>query len=176
MLTTKVGGFGLNLTGASRALILDPDWNPANDNQAIDRISRIGQVRDVIVYRLVSVGTIEEKIYRRQVFKRGINLQTIEGGEKEQFEKYFGDSDLFELLEFNGGEQCDTLDMLIERDGFKIESTPTNDRHVKYLRNLKVVKGLSANTHLYTRKEEENEEDEELFLMSVQKEEDSHST
>lgn len=42
ILTTKVGGFGLNLTGADRAVILDPDWNPANDNQAIDRCYRIG--------------------------------------------------------------------------------------------------------------------------------------
>ena len=42
LLTTKVGGFGLNLTGADRVVILDPDWNPANDNQAIDRIMRIG--------------------------------------------------------------------------------------------------------------------------------------
>lgn len=65
LLTTKVGGFGLNLTGANRAIILDPDWNPANDNQAVDRVFRIGQKRDVIVYRLVQMGTIEEKIYRR---------------------------------------------------------------------------------------------------------------
>lgn len=65
LLTTKVGGFGLNLTGADRAIIMDPDWNPANDNQAVDRIFRIGQKKDVIVYRLVTMGTIEEKIYRR---------------------------------------------------------------------------------------------------------------
>ena len=42
LLTTKVGGFGLNVTGADRAIILDPDWNPANDNQAVDRCYRIG--------------------------------------------------------------------------------------------------------------------------------------
>ena len=65
LLTTKVGGFGLNLTGANRAIIIDPDWNPANDNQAVDRCYRIGQTKDVIVYRLVSIGGLEEKIYRR---------------------------------------------------------------------------------------------------------------
>ena len=81
LLTTKVGGCGLNLTGANRVVILDPDWNPANDNQAVDRVCRIGQKRDVIVYRLVTIGGIEEKIYRRQVYKRGINLQTIETSE-----------------------------------------------------------------------------------------------
>lgn len=79
LLTTKVGGFGLTLTGADRAIILDPDWNPANDNQAVDRIFRIGQKKDVIVYRLVTMGTIEEKIYRRQIYKKGMNLATIDG-------------------------------------------------------------------------------------------------
>jgi len=53
------------LTGADRAIILDPDWNPTNDNYAVDRCFRIGQKKDVIVYRLVTMGTIEEKIYRR---------------------------------------------------------------------------------------------------------------
>jgi SNF2 family DNA or RNA helicase len=56
---------GLNLAGADRAIIMDPDWNPANDNQAVDRIFRIGQKRDVIVYRLVTMSSIEEMIYRR---------------------------------------------------------------------------------------------------------------
>lgn len=78
LLTTKVGGFGLNLIGADRAIILDPDWNPANDNQAVDRCYRIGQKKDVIVYRLVTTGGLEELIYRRQVYKKGMNLQTIE--------------------------------------------------------------------------------------------------
>ena len=74
LLTTKVGGFGLNLTGADRAIILDPDWNPANDNQAVDRCYRIGQKKDVIVYRLVAIGGLEERIYRRQIHKKGMNL------------------------------------------------------------------------------------------------------
>lgn len=74
LLTTKVGGFGLNLTGADRAIIMDPDWNPANDNQAVDRCYRIGQKKDVIVYRLVAIGGLEERIYRRQIHKKGMNL------------------------------------------------------------------------------------------------------
>lgn len=84
LLTTKVGGFGLNLTGADRAIILDPDWNPANDNQAVDRVFRIGQKRDVIVYRLLTIGTIEEKIYRRQIYKKGMSLATIDNGGTSQ--------------------------------------------------------------------------------------------
>jgi DNA excision repair protein ERCC-6 len=100
LLTTKVGGFGLNLIGADRAVILDPDWNPANDNQAVDRVFRIGQKRDVIVYRLLTMGTIEEKIYRRQIYKKGMSLATIDNGGNSQqdFDKYFSTKDLFELF------------------------------------------------------------------------------
>jgi len=65
LLTTGVAGYGLNLIGADRVIIFDPDWNPANDNQAIDRIYWIGQKKDVIVYWLVTIGGIEELIYRR---------------------------------------------------------------------------------------------------------------
>lgn len=110
LLTTKVGGFGLNLTGADRAIILDPDWNPANDNQAVDRVFRIGQKRDVIVYRLLTAGTIEEKIYRRQVFKKGMNLATIDSSNntttnakvatQADFDKYFSENDIFKLFEY----------------------------------------------------------------------------
>jgi SNF2 family DNA or RNA helicase len=65
LLTNQVSGVGLNLVSADRAIIVDPDWNPANDNQSIDRIYRIGQKRDVIVYRLISSSSVEEHIYKR---------------------------------------------------------------------------------------------------------------
>jgi DNA excision repair protein ERCC-6 len=69
ILTTKVGGFGLNLPGASRVVILDPDWNPMNDTQAKERALRIGQTKEVVIYRFITKNTIEEKIYQRQIFK-----------------------------------------------------------------------------------------------------------
>jgi DNA excision repair protein ERCC-6 len=69
LLTTKVGGLGVNLTGADRVVLFDPDWNPSTDQQARERAWRVGQKREVIVYRLVVSGTIEEKIYHRQIFK-----------------------------------------------------------------------------------------------------------
>ena len=65
LLTTRVGGLGVNLTGANRVIIFDPDWNPSTDLQARERTWRIGQTRQVTVYRLVTTGTIEEKIYHR---------------------------------------------------------------------------------------------------------------
>lgn len=63
---------GLTLTGASRVVLLDPAWNPAVDAQAADRCFRIGQTRDVVVYRLVTCGTAEERQYGAQVFKAGL--------------------------------------------------------------------------------------------------------
>ncbi len=67
LLTTRVGGLGVNLTGANRVLIYDPDWNPSTDAQARERAWRIGQSREVVIYRLLTSGTIEEKIYQRCV-------------------------------------------------------------------------------------------------------------
>lgn len=64
LLTTGVGGVGITLTGADRVVIYDPSWNPATDAQAVDRAFRVGQTRDVTVYRVVTCGTVEEKILR----------------------------------------------------------------------------------------------------------------
>jgi len=65
LLTTRVGGVGINLTAANKVVIFDPDWNPMVDIQATDRALRIGQKRDVAIYRFVVDDTIEEKIYHR---------------------------------------------------------------------------------------------------------------
>ena len=64
-----MGGLGINLTGADRVVVYDPDWNPSTDSQARERAWRIGQTRHVTVYRLLTSGTIEEKIYHRYVVK-----------------------------------------------------------------------------------------------------------
>ena len=57
---------------------MDPAWNPSVDNQSVDRAYRIGQAEDVVVYRLISCGTVEERIYRRQVFKGGLSRSGTE--------------------------------------------------------------------------------------------------
>ena len=69
LLTTQAGGVGLNLTSADTVILFDPSWNPAKDVQAQDRAYRIGQKRDVKVYRFLTLGTIEEVMYLRQTFK-----------------------------------------------------------------------------------------------------------
>ncbi|KAL2937016.1 Protein CHROMATIN REMODELING 25 [Bienertia sinuspersici] len=71
LLSSKAGGCGLNLIGGNRLVLFDPDWNPANDKQAAARVWD-GQKKRVYVYRFLSTGTIEEKVYQRQMSKEGL--------------------------------------------------------------------------------------------------------
>ena len=72
LLTTNVGGLGLNLTGADTVIFMEHDWNPMKDLQAMDRAHRLGQKKVVNVYRLITRGTLEEKIMGLQKFKLNI--------------------------------------------------------------------------------------------------------
>nr|XP_019012968.1 uncharacterized protein I206_02465 [Kwoniella pini CBS 10737]OCF51749.1 hypothetical protein I206_02465 [Kwoniella pini CBS 10737] len=79
LISTLAGGVGLNLTAANKVVIFDPDWNPANDLQAMDRAFRIGQKRTVDVYRLIGQGTVEELMYERQIHKQQRSRQLNDG-------------------------------------------------------------------------------------------------
>ncbi|HEY5961114.1 MAG TPA: DEAD/DEAH box helicase, partial [Polyangiaceae bacterium] len=81
LISLKAGGFGLNLTGADYVIHLDPWWNPATEQQASDRAHRIGQTRPVTVYRLVTAGTIEERIVELHHRKREVANSLLEGAE-----------------------------------------------------------------------------------------------
>jgi len=95
LLTTRVGGIGLYLIGANRVLIYDPDWNPTTDMQARERAWRIGQNRQVTIYRLLTAGTVEEKIYHRQVFKQYLTNRVLKDPKQRRF---FKTNDLYELF------------------------------------------------------------------------------
>ncbi|KAM4702917.1 LOW QUALITY PROTEIN: DNA excision repair protein ERCC-6 [Rhinophrynus dorsalis] len=95
LLTTRVGGLGVNLTGANRVIIYDPDWNPSTDTQARERAWRIGQKKQVTVYRLLTAGTIEEKIYHRQIFKQFLTNRVLKDPKQRRF---FKSNDLYELF------------------------------------------------------------------------------
>ncbi|KAJ3486416.1 hypothetical protein NLI96_g4253 [Meripilus lineatus] len=110
LISTLAGGTGLNLTGANKVVIFDPNWNPAHDLQAMDRAYRFGQTRAVSVYRLLGAGSIEELIYARQVYKQQqmavgytASLQTryFEGVQREKGREgeLFGIRNIFKLHE-----------------------------------------------------------------------------
>ncbi|KAG5483329.1 hypothetical protein LSCM1_04876 [Leishmania martiniquensis] len=85
LLTTRVGGIGVNLTGADRVVIFDPDWNPITDVQARERAWRIGQKREVCVYRLITSGSVEETILRRQLAKMYVTDKVLKDPELQRF-------------------------------------------------------------------------------------------
>jgi DNA excision repair protein ERCC-6 len=101
-LTTKVGGLGVNLTGADRVIIYDPDWNPSTDVQARERAWRLGQKREVMIYRLMTAGTIEEKIYHRQIFKQFLTNKILKDPKQRQT---FQMKDLHDLFSLGGADQ-----------------------------------------------------------------------
>jgi SNF2 family DNA or RNA helicase len=80
LISLKAGGFGLNLTEADYVFLLDPWWNPATETQAVDRTHRIGQTRNVMVYRLVAAGTIEEKVMALKARKAQLFDSVLDDG------------------------------------------------------------------------------------------------
>lgn len=79
--STRSGGIGLNLTGADSIIFYDTDWNPAMDKQAQDRCHRIGQTREVNIYRFITNKTIEENIFKKSIQKRELSHIVMEEGE-----------------------------------------------------------------------------------------------
>ena len=80
LISLKAGGLGLNLTEADYCFLLDPWWNPATEAQAVDRAHRIGQTRNVMVYRLIAKDTIEEKVMALKARKAELFSSVIDSG------------------------------------------------------------------------------------------------
>jgi len=120
LLTTKVGGLGINLTGADRVIIFDPDWNPSTDIQARERAWRLGQKREVQIFRLMVAGTIEEKIFHRQIFKQFLTNKILKDPKQRQT---FQLKDLHDLFSLGGvDEQSTETGRLFEGAETRIEA------------------------------------------------------
>ncbi|SCU66368.1 DNA repair and recombination protein RAD54, putative [Trypanosoma equiperdum] len=110
LLSSKAGGVGLNLIGANRLILFDPDWNPANDAQAMGRVWRDGQKKRVFIYRLLSTGSIEEKIYQRQVSKQGLSANVVDM--QTDSKQHFTLEELRSLFRFRSDTDSETHDLL----------------------------------------------------------------
>ncbi|CAB4042599.1 Hypothetical predicted protein, partial [Paramuricea clavata] len=111
LLSSKAGGVGLNLTGGSTLILYDIDWNPANDIQAMARVWRDGQRKKVRIYRLLTTGTIEEKIYQRQISKQelsGAVADTNVSSKRQDFSR----EDLKDLFTLHTKTTCLTHELL----------------------------------------------------------------
>jgi len=103
------------LTAADRVIMLDPAWNPAMDEQAVDRVHRIGQTKNVVVYRLICSGAIEDKMFRLQVFKRGLAKSTFEAANQMRF---FSQQELKSLFEpLAQAAQTSTQELMAQKLG-----------------------------------------------------------
>ncbi|GAA6059706.1 hypothetical protein JCM10212_000234 [Sporobolomyces blumeae] len=114
LLSSKSGGTGLNIIGASRLVLLDSDWNPSNDLQAMARIHREGQKRPCVIYRFLTTGTIDEKIYQRQITKLALSGSVMEEDATvaSKSGNAFTFDDLRNIFMFHSDTTCQTHDLL----------------------------------------------------------------
>ncbi|KAJ5948270.1 DNA repair and recombination protein [Penicillium verhagenii] len=109
LLSAKAGGMGLNLIGASRLVLFDVDWNPATDIQAMARIHRDGQKHHCRIYRVILKGSLEEKIWQRQVTKIGLADSVME---HKNSVAQFSSAELRDLFRLDEESRCQTHDLL----------------------------------------------------------------
>ncbi|KAI8904392.1 SNF2 family N-terminal domain-containing protein [Gorgonomyces haynaldii] len=164
LLTTKVGGLGINLTGADRVIIYDPDWNPSNDIQARERAWRLGQKKSVTVYRLMTSGTIEEKIYHRQIFKQFLTNKILVDPRQRRFFKSNNIKELFTL----GNQQDPTTETGELFEDYQVEIAPNPKKKRK--KRMYDIDGVEKMEDFEEEQETQQEDDRilsQLFKTNV---------
>lgn len=126
--------------------IVDPSWSTLDD-QAVDRVYRIGQKRNVIIYRLITCGTVEEKMYRRQVFKQSLMRTAMEN---DSAYRYFTRAELRELFEFDDSSSSITQKQISELHKEQRKSYPELDENIKFIEGQENVSGVSDHDLLFS--------------------------
>jgi SNF2 family DNA or RNA helicase len=128
LISTKAGNMGINLQAANRVVIFDCSWNPTYDLQAIFRSFRVGQEKDVFIYRLVSAGTMEEKIYRNQVVKQALAARVVDA---QMPNNQFTDKERSELLKFEDEEDEEIEDKKLTEEERGVKESQFNVRNAE---------------------------------------------
>ncbi|KAM8714868.1 hypothetical protein ACLKA7_001991 [Drosophila subpalustris] len=113
LISAKAGGQGINLIGANRVIILDTSWNPSNDQQNIFRIFRLGQKKNCYIYRLIAMGTMEEKVYSRSVTKQAMSFRVVD---EQQIDRHYNMAELAELYTLTKPVQSERTMPLLPKD------------------------------------------------------------
>jgi len=141
LLSTRAGGLGINLASADTCIIFDSDWNPHQDSQAMDRCHRIGQVRPVAVYRLLTAGSVDITMMEKQISKKKLERMTIAGGDfrkaGSRSQGDFNNASLTALLE------SDIKDLTGK--GNDIEHIKINDEEFENIMNRDILFGPENN-------------------------------
>ena len=125
LLSSKAGGCGINLIGANRLVMLDADWNPATDKQAMARVWREGQKKTCWIYRLFSTGTIEEKILQRQINKDGLSASVVGTGDASGLKEALSKAEIRNLFALKPqGVASDTHQVLQCKECSALQSRP----------------------------------------------------
>ncbi|KAL9651271.1 hypothetical protein ABK040_001224 [Willaertia magna] len=164
LLSSKAGGCGLNLIGANRLIMFDPDWNPSTDLQAMARVWRDGQKKNVFIYRFIGCGTIEEKIFQRQIVKTGLSKSTLdEKSSKSQFTNDF----LKELFKYENCKECKTftvdeneVETIGEKDNVLGKVLEENEGLIPFVKVMKDLDGLKINDDGEVKDDEEEEDNQ----------------
>ncbi len=144
LLSTQAGGVGLNLIGANRLILYDSHWNPALDSQAMARIWRDGQTKQCYIYRMITAGTVEEKIYQRQMVKGQLarccvmaESTTLEAANAPKGKKEGGSftkEELKELFKIKVGVSCMTADQLQSSGTTYVDDKDAKDSVIREVR------------------------------------------
>lgn len=121
LLSTKAGGVGLNLFAANRLVLFDSGWNPAHDAQAQARVWRDGQTQRTFIYRLLCTGTMEEKIFQRQLAKVGMSKTVVANSQQgnkaasdifgSSHDRHFSPDELKDIFSIDESTMCSTHDV-----------------------------------------------------------------